>query len=205
MANRDDNKAEKNISLNQRQISYIAAAFLLGSFFVFMAGYYWGKRYALEPITEQLVSDALADKIYCSLCADEAFKEEHKGEQTLAQSEEPKKVSDIEPKSVRLQEGGYYAQVARFSSKEDANTRTKKLASFGLHVQVREEPSRSTNNIEKKLYLVCTDFYPSRQELMDTLRPLARRARRYIKLQNVSVIYADKDQKERLSLKGKVA
>ena len=112
MANRDNNQAEKQVQLDQQQISYIVATALMGSFFIFMAGYYWGKKNALEPVTEQFTSDSLADKIYCALCS-----EEKKVEDLVEDTHETKE----EKKSY------YYAQLAGFGSLKAAQKCSEKL------------------------------------------------------------------------------
>ena len=60
---------KKNLlELNQSQVSGIVACALLGTFFIFMAGYYWGKKSAVEHFSSQFEQDSFADRIYSSMC-----------------------------------------------------------------------------------------------------------------------------------------
>jgi hypothetical protein len=154
MAQKSDNKADGTLLLDQQQISYLVAAFLMVGFFIFIAGYYWGKKQALEPITEQFATDSLTDKIYCALCEEHGKREEDGEEQ------------DKEKKNVHRR---YYAQLAGFGSLKGAQVCIAKLADAGFEARVVERESKSAHGKVRKWYQVVSSFYDHEEELKKSI------------------------------------
>src|SRR5579863_5928486 len=50
-----------------RQLSFVVAALLFLAFALFMAGYFLGKKKAVEQFTEQMHQEVVADKIYTNM------------------------------------------------------------------------------------------------------------------------------------------
>lgn len=181
MANRDTNQPEKHVQLDQQQISYIVASALMGSFFIFMAGYYWGKKNALEPVTEQFTSDSLADKIYCALCSEEKKVEEEKEDTQVQEKQEEKKSL-------------YYAQLAGFGSLKAAQRCSEKLISLGFETRIVERISKTGRGAERTWYQVISNPYTTKEELLESLKI----AQKYVKLQTISFVVLDEKQRESL-------
>lgn len=55
--------------ITSRQVSLLFSALLLLIFFIFIGGYFFGKRKALEDYSQHLDQQSLADKIYFSICS----------------------------------------------------------------------------------------------------------------------------------------
>ena len=59
---------EPCLMLSHSQVSRFAAFGIIGMLFVFVAGYYLGKKNQSEELAECVKQDAFADHIYSSLC-----------------------------------------------------------------------------------------------------------------------------------------
>jgi|WetSurMetagenome_2_1015567.scaffolds.fasta_scaffold283597_2 hypothetical protein len=57
------------IFLTSRRLVWFASAFLLFCFFTFIAGYFFGKKFAVEKFYDKLEQDSFADHIYYSMCS----------------------------------------------------------------------------------------------------------------------------------------
>lgn len=78
-------KQLQEIQLTQQHMSHIIALLLVMLFFIFMSGYYWGKKTALEHFTTQLENDSLADKVSYAFCS---LYDSPEGEETESQTQE---------------------------------------------------------------------------------------------------------------------
>lgn len=93
MADEKENQTQlqrKALQLDQQQVSYIVAGLLMMAFFIFIAGFYWGKKNAIEPLADQLASDSLADKIYYAFCSNcENFADKDDAEADRSEIDQP--------------------------------------------------------------------------------------------------------------------
>lgn len=70
------------------------AAFLLILFFVFMAGYYWGKKSAIEQLSHQFDQESFADRVYSSMyMMYDAGEEDDEREETPLEMQESERSS----------------------------------------------------------------------------------------------------------------
>jgi len=71
---------KKGIFLTNRHVSWALSFFIISSFFVFISGYFLGKKKAVEKFYNKIDQDSLADHIYYSVCsiydADKSSKQE---------------------------------------------------------------------------------------------------------------------------------
>lgn len=65
---KNNNDTEKNITFTARQLSFALAAIVAIACFIFIAGYYLGKKRAAQEFSYTVDQDSLADQIYSSLC-----------------------------------------------------------------------------------------------------------------------------------------
>ena len=59
---------DSGLCLDNRHVSWVFSIIILLSFGFFMAGYFFGKRKAMQDLHVTLDQDSLADKIFTSLC-----------------------------------------------------------------------------------------------------------------------------------------
>ena len=57
----------QGLFIPNRQLSFIVASLLLLFFSIFMAGYFLGKKKAVEQFTQEMRQDAFADQIYTTV------------------------------------------------------------------------------------------------------------------------------------------
>ncbi len=63
MSSEKDSSKEYLMQLHEKHISHIIASLLLMGFFVFVGGYYWGKKSANEMLNNHTESESLTDQI----------------------------------------------------------------------------------------------------------------------------------------------
>ena len=68
MIEKDPLNNELRFALNQRQLSLLVAGLLALSFFIFISGYFLGKKRAAEEFSYKADQESLADQIYSSMC-----------------------------------------------------------------------------------------------------------------------------------------
>jgi len=67
-----DNMERKNkcgLFLSARQISWLLSSFIILSFFVFLSGYFLGKKKAADKFYNKVSQDSFSDQIYYSVCS----------------------------------------------------------------------------------------------------------------------------------------
>jgi len=71
----NDNQGEREkkrgvgIFFSNRQISWMLSSFVLFSFFIFIAGYFLGKKKATQKFYQKVNQESFADRIYYSVCS----------------------------------------------------------------------------------------------------------------------------------------
>ena len=71
------------------------------------------------------------------------------------------------------------------------------MKSLGLKTQVIERVSKTARGAERTWYQVVSDPYTTKEELVEALKG----AQKYVKLQTVSLIALNEEQRERLFAK----
>lgn len=164
-----DHKGSKELQLSQQQLSHVVASLLLMAFFIFMAGYYWGKRNTIEPI-----SDSLADQVSYGFCSLYDFqgdsnedgsetKEEPSAEALPQSSIDLKSHSQdvenngiIEVKQAKKAQDSYYAQLFGANSLKRAQACAGMLKQRGFDVVVATRTSKTASGKEMAWYQVVT-------------------------------------------------
>ena len=170
-------KDTASITLTIRQLSILTAGFVFFSFFVFIAGYFLGKKRTAEEFYYRADQESLADQIYSSMCVlydvkDEGDELNSENSEELAQnseetSEEEQKEKE-EPVAIKK---GYHATVAGFSSSglADAKKLVNQLTSSGFPAQVVQRESKAKGKTVT-WYQVITKAYDSYDEI-EAVRP----------------------------------
>lgn len=167
----EHNSLEQNndqLILDSKQTAWLISGLLLLLFFVFMAGYFWGKHQALEQFSHALDQESIADKIYSSLyCSYEGKTGVEIPEvESKPESEHTEHLPSCET---------CYAQLIGFGSKKTAQNYVDKLAKQGFGVEVKERTSVMGNGRLTTWYQVVTKPYTSREELAAVVAVLTKR------------------------------
>jgi hypothetical protein len=143
-----DNNRDDTVSLGEGSIQLLLISFLVIIMSVFIAGYYWGKKSAVEQLMESLDQEAFADKIYTSMCSwDESANE--------AKDKTSEVESDVEEED-EAKGALYSAQLAGFGSQKAAESYQLRLHHKGIAAQVMERISFTAGGKQKKWYQVVT-------------------------------------------------
>jgi len=92
---------KRGIFLTNRHVSWVLSFFIITSFFIFIAGYFLGKKKAVEKFYNKIDQDSLADHIYYSVCSiydnnnEEAMRQESTEESSEALNEKGSKEADV--------------------------------------------------------------------------------------------------------------
>ncbi|MBA3953964.1 SPOR domain-containing protein [Candidatus Dependentiae bacterium] len=149
------------LQLTQQQVSSLIASLLMLSFFIFIGGYYWGKKQAAEVLSSTVQNEFLADKVYTTL---QIARLEEK-------PEEPDSPSEVE--AVKTPACKYYAQLGKFSSQRVAQAYIKKLENVGCPATLIEQKSATVQGKNSRLwYQVVTPLYTKQEELKELLNQI---------------------------------
>lgn len=154
------------LELTQQQVSSVIASLLMLSFFIFIGGYYWGKKQAAEILSSTVQEQFLADKVYTMLKV-----AEHTEKTPSADFAAESAVSEAPARR-------YYAQLGKFSSQKEAQAYIKKLENVGCPATLVEQKSTTVRGKKTHLwYQVVTPLYTKQEELKELLNQIKSVAR----------------------------
>ncbi len=139
------------ITISPLHLRLISASLIGIIFFVFITGYYWGKKNAAEEILNQFSQDSFADKIYSSMCNLYTTGDEEVPSESSSQDEQ----NMIEQESIKS-ETPYYAQLVGYGTEREAENYIKSLRARGIHAHVVEHSHKTKKGV-KKWYQVVTE------------------------------------------------
>lgn len=210
---------DEDIHFSAQQMSYAVACLLLIFFFIFMTGYYWGKKSAIESFAAQIESDSLSDKISYAFCSNydykgdqtESAQDETEGESNLEKSPNIVEVKEIkESKDLRsfcldknedadigsnigskkVDNNQYLAELAGFGSMSNARIYEKALAKNGHTVKIITRKSKTSKGREIKWYQVITQTYNNQNELLEEIKKIKKVA----PIKDVKVVIIDQQK-----------
>lgn len=182
----DQCECSKNnvVIIGMRSLSLLVSAVIVLCFFIFMTGYFLGKRSAYEDVAGVLVQDSLSDRVYASMCSiygykdEKASAEEQELETEVAEADqEAETPATAEPATqpaeaeVATQAAPaadavhYYAQLAGFGSLQSAEQFARKLRKKNIKVSVAQRRSKSARGKTVSWYQVVTGSYADRNQL----------------------------------------
>ena len=190
--NPENNDVQEHKS-SRRWASDLAAGAILCAFFLFMAGYFVGKRGTVEEVTQRAERDTFADCIYTS------FQGLHDNEWqsapvTLAQLNQPDESEmpsntlvagrvalgvallpdEVSEESESGSGVGHYAQLAGFRTAKAATKLSTRLNERGVPTEVRRRVSRTARGAEHAWYQVVTTAYEDRRSLENIVDRVSR-------------------------------
>lgn len=168
-----------------RQLSFIVAGLLFFSFFIFMTGYFLGKKNVVEQFSDQVHQEAFADKVYASVVANmvEINSPEDQAPQvaevaiensySVAEIVHNDTIATTEDAHTRdddhhelLSSTHYYAQLIGFGTEKAAYFFVKKLADKGIETEIKKRTSKTAKGRSSYWYQVVTSNHTDRDELV---------------------------------------
>lgn len=161
----------KNISTDQQHASWtlthahiarLGAGLLMMFFFIFIAGYYWGKKQAVEQLASQFTQDSFADKVYSSLCSlydvseDEDKDKEEGDNEGEGESVDGESTEEGESEPEKL----YCAPLSSYATYAQAEAYNKKLLARSIPTRIVTRVSSSARGKKMTLYQVVTQPLP---------------------------------------------
>ncbi len=177
------------IELSERELAQTIVIVILGVFFVFLAGYFLGKRRMCEELA-QGDEVRFEDKIHRALTnlanrAGEPADEEEDQDSTLKNEEtasvtssEQDLTSKAEPSAVKA-----YAQLSGYASEAAAKAYAGKLLKRGIKTSVIDKTSKSGRGRRVTWYQVVTETM-NKSDLVELVEGIKKRD----KLSNVSIV-----------------
>jgi cell division septation protein DedD len=200
MIERDPLHNELRFALNQRQLSLLIAGLLAFTFFIFISGYFLGKKKAAEEFSYKADQESLADQIYSSMCVlydakdeSEDVEENEQENENSQNSEVLEKKEEIIPEvenSTTTQESTgpkYFAALAGFSSTTlaDGKKMLNRLKGRGFEVQMVERTSKTAKGQSHAWHQIITAPFTNREELKEIVGQIAKLE--HIKEKNISI------------------
>lgn len=180
----------KDLQINQQQLSYVISGILILSFFIFLSGYYWGKKSAIEVWTDQLKAESLADKLYCAFCSFNETTDEYISQANTESIAQAVKIhEDFNKIQGKENKKSYYAQLAGFNSLKRAQNCIEKLKSY--NVKLVERKSKTSKGKLYKWYQIVTESTDNLEELNKQVEIIKKVA----KLKNPIIATLDTTQK----------
>jgi hypothetical protein len=147
---------EFTVLLTMRQLSLVVAALLGLSFFIFISGYFLGKKKAAEEFSYRTDQESLADQIYSSMCVlydakdendeEEDSQEENETTEPNKQIDQKEEVAQESTAVVASAQKKYKLTLAGFSAAQhdEATAMVARLSKKGFSAQVNEIPSKTS-------------------------------------------------------------
>jgi hypothetical protein len=150
------------LMLNSSSLQILVSILLFLALSIFVAGYYWGKKSAVEQLMESLDQESFADKIYISMCSWDESQEDAKDKELdsrgndmpMEQSSEMEEEEGEEPTSSSSQL--YSAQLAGFGSLKAAEAYHLRLQKKGIPAHVVKRQSITAKGNKRIWYQVVT-------------------------------------------------
>jgi hypothetical protein len=170
------------VEIHHYQITGLIAAILMLYVITFLAGYFWGKKSALEEFAEQIKNESFSDKVYASLCAmyeqpteaapAQPVDEAPQGQACGPELEEKEKMAGSEAESpTGSAVGNFVAQLIGYGTEKQAQFYQKALERRGITAEVVTRTSSTARGKKRVWYQVVTQpaSYQETQQLAERL------------------------------------
>ncbi len=183
--------SKSGIFFNDKYISFLTSGLVGLCFFIFITGFFLGKKKAVEKFCKKIEQEALSDTIYSSMCSlytDKNVEKDLKQENSFIQEavtafnekEKDKVVKDstvlVSSLEAKEQAGNnqvnevqdethYYAELIGFGTKRAANKFAQKLQKKHIEVIVKNRNSKSSAGKSIKWYQVITKNFNDKNDL----------------------------------------
>ncbi len=180
------------LALNRTAVSRVVAVGSLVCFFIFVAGYFWGKKHATESFMSAVAEEATVDRLQVSLNtiapvggSVEAMADAM--EETTALPQEIETPGPAQEQELEVNESAkrYLAQLVGFGTARNADQFIRKLARHGItEVEVSSRTSRMNGGKKRTWYQVVTKPFADHQRVV----ALVDRIKQIEKLHDVRII-----------------
>lgn len=197
------NKSEKSnvgersgVFLSSRHISWLVSSMTMICFFVFVSGYFLGKKKAVEKFYSKVSQDSFSDHIYYSMCSmcgkdDEKqvggtsngstdnvvavfdTKKDLNKSSALFESTKKDKIVSIDEKD----KNEYYAELIGFGTERAARKFSNKLLKDNISVSVRKRRSKTSKGKVVTWYQVVTEKFSDRNDLIALVEDISTQER----------------------------
>lgn len=176
----------EHLMLTPIQVTRLSVGLLLTVFFIFMAGYYWGKKQAVEQLAVQFSQDSFADKVYASLCSlydisEEGDKDKEEGDAEFEIETEASEASDNN-EVVAEKQLLYNAQLTGYANFTQADAYCKKLIAKNIPVAIVTRISNNSKGKKATWYQVVTQPLP-----LEKLDPIIEYLKKNDRLKDIKV------------------
>ncbi len=189
-------RKESGIFLTSRHVSWVVSVIILACFFIFIAGYFLGKKKAVEKFYRKVGQESFSDHIYYSMCSmyDKSdLQQGAEGEEntsakvvaveqdvssqdtSIAISSTPaieKDISSVVESEVsnKIQEekapGHFYAELIGFGTHRAARKFADKLKKENIAVSVKKRKSKTARGKVIVWYQVITQKFSDKNDLI---------------------------------------
>ncbi len=191
-----------SVVLSMRQVSWVVSGFLVLSFFIFMAGYFFGQRKFFADFTGKVEQESLGDMIFASLYTKDSTDgtdEEGAGESAAVADEqvlsENGDVCDVMPEQDLVlaqaslieshpetinetkEASGchYYAELVGFGTERAAQLFVERLQKDGISVDIKKRTSKTARGKLIAWYQVITPAFSDSACLLDLVKKLEKK------------------------------
>lgn len=149
-------------------IQRFIAVFLISAFFIFMAGYFWGKKSIVEHLANQFDQESFGDKIYASMCS--LYDNGYDGAESSESIENDQDMQDQDEEKLKNQSNGngsleqlaeetkpqhtHYAVLTGFGSRKAAENYYNHLKRQYIDAEIIERNSVSSKGLTRTWYQV---------------------------------------------------
>lgn len=201
---------KQGVFLNTRHMSWALSVILMLNFFVFMAGYFLGKKKILEHLNYKIDQESLTDHVCSSMYALYDSKLQPSSSSDNVEPEEETEVIEHEPDldpapdatvsaasealiipvndSIPIKENSheYYAQLVGFGSKHAAQQFINKLAQRDITAHMKQRTSKTSKGRIVYWYQVITETFAKKDDLVQLVEIIKQRE----KLHDVRIMTA---------------
>lgn len=180
------------VFLTSRRFGWLISAVLLFCLFTFIAGYFFGKKNAVEKFYDKIEQDSFADHIYYSMCSmyDKGALEQNNGGGTegdeTTEASQPAAASTVKPADAVAQQPvvaqstvgaekekveekeapQYYAELVGFGTQAAAEKCAAQLKKKNITVLVKRRHSKTARGRVTTWYQVVSEMFSDKNDLL---------------------------------------
>jgi predicted phage tail protein len=175
--------------LTNRHMSWLLSFLLFFSFFVFMVGYFLGKKVATQELMQEIEESSLEDAHAVMSYQQDTATENQKvathdtmvtAQKEVIQEKKEEPTAPVAPAIQRIAEMSqqpvtrYYAELIGFGTQQAAQSFAEKLQRKGVPVEVKKRSSKSAKGRLITWYQIVTKPYSDKKEITQLVKKVCR-------------------------------